>query len=99
MARRDKISANMEGLHLSADDRYATYNSPPVLLRLCFTEYGLQQKKNLNRLGPQSVLALGFVCLGWKTIRGAMVMPLMIQGYKKGLIKFTIITCRKPGAA
>ncbi|CAN6280288.1 unnamed protein product [Urochloa humidicola] len=35
---------------------------------------------------------------GWKTIRGAMVMPLMIQGYKKGLIKFTIITCRKPGA-
>uniref|UniRef100_A0A0D9VJX1 Methyltransferase type 11 domain-containing protein n=1 Tax=Leersia perrieri TaxID=77586 RepID=A0A0D9VJX1_9ORYZ len=33
---------------------------------------------------------------GWKTIRGAMVMPLMIQGYKKGLIKFTIITCRKP---
>ncbi|KAK3155011.1 hypothetical protein QOZ80_2BG0197730 [Eleusine coracana subsp. coracana] len=36
---------------------------------------------------------------GWKTIRGAMVMPLMIEGYKKGLIKFTIITCRKPGAA
>nr|TKW41109.1 hypothetical protein SEVIR_1G292300v2 [Setaria viridis] len=36
---------------------------------------------------------------GWKTIRGAMVMPLMIQGYKKGLIKFTVITCRKPGAA
>nr|CAB3447624.1 unnamed protein product [Digitaria exilis] len=36
---------------------------------------------------------------GWKTIRGAMVMPLMIQGYKKGLIKFTIITCRKPGAS
>ncbi|OEL33046.1 putative tocopherol O-methyltransferase, chloroplastic [Dichanthelium oligosanthes] len=35
---------------------------------------------------------------GWKTMRGAMVMPLMIQGYKKGLIKFTIITCRKPGA-
>uniref|UniRef100_A0A0D3F9C8 Methyltransferase type 11 domain-containing protein n=1 Tax=Oryza barthii TaxID=65489 RepID=A0A0D3F9C8_9ORYZ len=33
---------------------------------------------------------------GWKTIRGAMVMPLMIEGYKKGLIKFTIITCRKP---
>nr|AGF92674.1 gamma-tocopherol methyltransferase [Zea mays subsp. mays] len=44
----------------------------------------------------------GFTSLlttGWKTIRGAMVMPLMIQGYKKGLIKFTIITCRKPGAA
>ncbi|XP_012840918.1 PREDICTED: tocopherol O-methyltransferase, chloroplastic isoform X2 [Erythranthe guttata] len=33
---------------------------------------------------------------GWKTIRGALAMPLMIQGYKKGLIKFAIITCRKP---
>ncbi|CAH9070864.1 unnamed protein product [Cuscuta epithymum] len=32
---------------------------------------------------------------GWKTIKGAMAMPLMIQGYKKGLIKFAIITCRK----
>ncbi|CAH9110000.1 unnamed protein product [Cuscuta europaea] len=32
---------------------------------------------------------------GWKTIKGAMAMPLMIEGYKKGLIKFAIITCRK----
>jgi hypothetical protein len=55
--------------------------------------------KNLEPIGTSIVLALDFVCLGWKTIRGAMVMPLMIQGYKKGLIKFTIITCRKPGAA
>ncbi|KAK3020322.1 hypothetical protein RJ639_046534 [Escallonia herrerae] len=33
---------------------------------------------------------------GWKTIKGALVMPLMIEGYKKDLIKFSIITCRKP---
>nr|AFJ49047.1 gamma-tocopherol methyltransferase [Carthamus tinctorius] len=33
---------------------------------------------------------------GWKTIRGAMAMPLMIEGFKKDLIKFSIITCRKP---
>jgi len=33
---------------------------------------------------------------GWKTIRGALAMPLMIQGYQKDLIKFSIITCRKP---
>lgn len=33
---------------------------------------------------------------GWKTIKGALAMPLMIQGYKKNLIKFAIITCRKP---
>lgn len=33
---------------------------------------------------------------GWKTIKGALAMPLMVEGYKKDLIKFTIITCRKP---
>lgn len=41
----------------------------------------------------------GFTSLlrsGWKTIKGALVMPLMIEGYKKDLIKFSIITCRKP---
>lgn len=34
--------------------------------------------------------------IGWKAIKGALVMPLMIEGYKKKLIKFAIITCRKP---
>ncbi|KAJ4799986.1 Gamma-tocopherol methyltransferase [Rhynchospora pubera] len=41
----------------------------------------------------------GFTSLlrsGWKTIRGALVMPLMIEGYKKNLIKFAVITCTKP---
>lgn len=41
----------------------------------------------------------GFTSLfaaGWKTIKGAFAMPLMIQGFKKGVIKFAIITCRKP---
>ncbi|KAJ0078984.1 hypothetical protein Patl1_23696 [Pistacia atlantica] len=33
---------------------------------------------------------------GLKTIKGALAMPLMIEGYKKDLIKFAIITCRKP---
>lgn len=33
---------------------------------------------------------------GWKTIKGALAMPLMIEGYRKGVIKFAIITCRKP---
>ncbi|KHN11747.1 tocopherol O-methyltransferase, chloroplastic-like [Glycine soja] len=33
---------------------------------------------------------------GLKTIKGASAMPLMIKGYKKDLIKFSIITCRKP---
>ncbi|CAA7406489.1 unnamed protein product [Spirodela intermedia] len=48
----------------------------------------------------QSALTLqGFVSLlrsGWKTIRGALVMPLMIEGFNKNLIKFAVITCRKP---
>ncbi|XP_020260699.1 probable tocopherol O-methyltransferase, chloroplastic [Asparagus officinalis] len=41
----------------------------------------------------------GFTSLmqcGWKTIRGAFAMPRMIEGYNKNLIKFAIITCRKP---
>lgn len=33
---------------------------------------------------------------GQKTIKGALAMPLMIEGYKKDLIKFAIIACRKP---
>ncbi|MED6183263.1 Tocopherol O-methyltransferase, chloroplastic [Stylosanthes scabra] len=33
---------------------------------------------------------------GLKTIKGALAMPLMIEGFKKDLIKFSIITCRKP---
>ncbi|KAJ1411954.1 SAM-dependent methyltransferase gTMT-type [Sesbania bispinosa] len=33
---------------------------------------------------------------GLKTIKGALAMPLMIEGFKKDLIKFAIITCRKP---
>lgn len=35
-------------------------------------------------------------CPGLKTIKGALAMPLMIEGFKKGVIKFAIITCRKP---
>ncbi|XP_044498301.1 tocopherol O-methyltransferase, chloroplastic isoform X2 [Mangifera indica] len=41
--------------------------------------------------GLTSLLASGL-----KTMKGALAMPLMIEGYKKGLIKFAIITCRKP---
>ncbi|OWM72595.1 tocopherol O-methyltransferase, chloroplastic [Punica granatum] len=33
---------------------------------------------------------------GMKTIKGALAMPLMIEGYKKGVIKFAIIACQKP---
>ncbi|KMZ74939.1 Tocopherol O-methyltransferase [Zostera marina] len=41
----------------------------------------------------------GFTSLirsGWKTVKGAFAMPSMIEGYNKNLIKFAIITCRKP---
>ena len=33
---------------------------------------------------------------GLKTIKGALAMPLMIEGYRNDLIKFAIVTCRKP---
>ncbi|XP_031502976.1 probable tocopherol O-methyltransferase, chloroplastic [Nymphaea colorata] len=48
----------------------------------------------------RSALTLkGFISMlraGWKTMKGAMVMPLMIEGYKTNLIKFAIITCKRP---
>ncbi|KAG1672370.1 hypothetical protein FOA52_010988 [Chlamydomonas sp. UWO 241] len=39
---------------------------------------------------------LGLLKAGWGTIKGALVMPLMAQGFQMGLIKFNIITARKP---
>lgn len=39
---------------------------------------------------------LGLLQSGWTTMRGALAMALMVQGYQKGLIKFGLITARKP---
>lgn len=38
----------------------------------------------------------GLLKAGWTTIKGALVMPLMAQGFQMGLIKFNLITARKP---
>ena len=38
----------------------------------------------------------GLFTAGWGTIKGALVMPLMAQGFKMGLIKFNLITAVKP---
>ena len=35
---------------------------------------------------------MGLLGAGWTTIKGALVMPLMAQGLKMGLIKFALIT-------
>ena len=35
---------------------------------------------------------LGLLRAGWTTIKGALVMPLMAQGFNMGLIKFALIT-------
>ena len=40
----------------------------------------------------------GLLRSGLRTIRGALVMPLMIRGQKKGTIKFALTAMRKPGA-
>lgn len=37
----------------------------------------------------------GLLKAGWTTIKGALVMPLMAEGFKRGLIKFNVITGRK----
>uniref|UniRef100_A0A383VH03 Methyltransferase type 11 domain-containing protein n=1 Tax=Tetradesmus obliquus TaxID=3088 RepID=A0A383VH03_TETOB len=42
---------------------------------------------------------MGLFKAGWTTIKGALVMPLMAQGFKMGLVKFNLITARKPAAA
>ncbi|CAM9707792.1 unnamed protein product, partial [Phaeothamnion confervicola] len=39
---------------------------------------------------------LGLLKAGPSTIRGAFAMALMVRGFKKGLMKFVIITGRKP---
>lgn len=37
----------------------------------------------------------GLAKVGWTTIKGALAMGLMVQGYQRGLIKFALITARK----
>ena len=48
----------------------------------------------------QSALSLeglrGLTQSGWDTLKGALVVPLMQRGYDMGVIKFVIITGRKP---
>jgi len=39
---------------------------------------------------------MGLFGAGWTTIKGALVMPLMARGFTIGLIKFNLITARKP---
>jgi tocopherol O-methyltransferase len=35
---------------------------------------------------------VGLLQAGWTTIKGAMVMPLMAEGFKRGLVKFVLVT-------
>lgn len=39
---------------------------------------------------------MGLLKSGWKTIKGAFAMFLMVKGYNQGLIKFAVITAQKP---
>jgi tocopherol O-methyltransferase len=38
----------------------------------------------------------GLLKAGWTTIKGALVMPLMAQGFQQGVISFVCIAARKP---
>ena len=51
----------------------------------------------LSSLRPKSII--GMFGAGWKTFRGALAMPLMARGQKKGVIKFGLLTAKKPVAA
>eukprot|EP00527_Entomoneis_sp_CCMP2396_P009434 CAMPEP_0198138932 /NCGR_PEP_ID=MMETSP1443-20131203/2294_1 /TAXON_ID=186043 /ORGANISM="Entomoneis sp., Strain CCMP2396" /LENGTH=350 /DNA_ID=CAMNT_0043800889 /DNA_START=160 /DNA_END=1212 /DNA_ORIENTATION=+ len=41
---------------------------------------------------------VGLLGSGFSTIRGAYAMLLMLRGFKKGLIKFDLLTCTKPAS-
>jgi tocopherol O-methyltransferase len=49
-----------------------------------------------SALRPRNLV--GLLRSGLRTLRGALVMPLMIRGQKKGLIKFSLIRMSKPAA-
>ncbi|KAK9120382.1 hypothetical protein Syun_017999 [Stephania yunnanensis] len=86
-------SMSMEDIK-SAD--WSDYVAPfwPAVIRSALTWKGFF---SLLRSVVHLILILGIQFnLGWKTIKGALVMPLMIKGYKSNLIKFAIITCKKP---
>ena len=91
------IGTDMERPDFSAEEWYAL-SSLFVLVIICTKIKWFVSWFFFLNLHFNSALLLPWF-EGWKTIKGALVMPLMIQGYKKGLIKFTIITCRKPQAA
>lgn len=40
----------------------------------------------------------GLLRAGWSTVKGALVMPLMAEGFRRGLIKFNVITARRPAS-
>jgi len=76
------------------------------------TEFGLSELRradwteSVRRFWPAVILSAlrprnlwGLLRSGLKTVRGAIVMPLMIRGQKKGTIKFALTSMRKPAAA
>ncbi|MEO0867350.1 MAG: methyltransferase domain-containing protein [Cyanobacteria bacterium J06642_11] len=48
-----------------------------------------------SALSPQ--VLLGIVASGWKTVEGAMAIPLMMTGYSTGLIRYGLLTATKAG--
>lgn len=46
-----------------------------------------------SALNPQ--VLWGILTAGWKTIEGAMAIPLMMQGYRTGLIRYGLLTSTK----
>ena len=71
-------------------------------------EYGLTDLKtddwtlSVRRFWPAVIISalrprnlLGLLRTGMSTLRGALVMPLMIRGQKTGLVKFGLLTATK----
>ena len=43
-----------------------------------------------SALNPQ--VLWGILTAGWKTVEGAMAIPLMMEGYRTGLIRYGLLT-------
>ena len=65
-----------------------------VACHACRRRLGCSQSPIIRSRGfPRSA---GLARSGFTTLRGALVMPLMTRGYKRGLIKFGLVTAVKP---
>ncbi|KAK0593003.1 hypothetical protein LWI29_030447 [Acer saccharum] len=74
--------------------RVAAPGATIIIVTWCHRDLAPSEHSDTSALTWKGLTSL--LHSGLKTIKGAFAMPLMIEGYKKDLIKFSIVTCRMP---